>query len=84
MNKFIEEYNEVASNKHNRDVYDVYVNEWGVLQYSITYDTLFGLYSFYNHTNGKSFTGLTQEKAQSIKEKELNYQIELLKEAGRI
>lgn len=84
MNKFIEEYNEVASNKHNRDVYDVYVNDWGVLQYSISYDDLFGLYSLYNHTTGKSFNGLTQEKAQSIKKKELEYQIELLKEAGRI
>ena len=84
MNKFIEEYNEVASNKHNRDVYDVYVNDWVVLQYSITYDALFGLYSLYNHTTGKTFTGLTQEKAQSIKEKELNYQIELFKKAGRI
>ena len=78
------EYNEVASNRNNRDVFDVYANDLGVLQYSVAYDALFKSYTFYNHTTGKKFAGLTQENLQRIKEKELNYQIELFKKAGRI
>lgn len=31
------EYNKVSSNKNNMDVFDVYVNDWGVLQYGFKY-----------------------------------------------
>ena len=32
------EYNKVSSNKNNMDVFDVYVNDWGVLQYGFRYN----------------------------------------------
>lgn len=82
--KITKEYNKASSNKHNRDVYDVYVNDWGFLQYSVKYDVLFNLYSFYNHTIKKKIAGLTFEKLKRIKEKELKYQINLFQKAGRI
>lgn len=82
--KITKEYNEASSTVNNMDVFDVYVNDWGFLQYSVKYDVLFNLYSFYNHTIKKKIAGLTFEKLKRIKEKELKYQINLFQKAGRI
>ena len=78
------EYNEVSSNKNNIDVFDVYVDDWGVLQYGFRYNEFSGLYDLYFMTTGKRVTGLTYEKMDKVLHKELEYQIELFKKHNRI
>lgn len=78
------EYNEVSSNKNNIDVFDVYVNDWGVLQYGFKYNKFSGLYDLYFMTTGKRVTGLTYEKMEKVLYKELEYQIELFRKHNRI
>ncbi len=39
---FKKEYNNVSSNKNNMDVFDVYVNDWGVLQYGFRFNEFSG------------------------------------------
>ena len=78
------EYNKVSSNKNNMDVFDVYVNDWGVLQYGFKYNEFSGLYDLYFMTTGKRITGLTYEKMEKVLHKELEYHIELFKEHNRI
>lgn len=78
------EYNKVSSNKNNMDVFDVYVNDWGVLQYGSKYNEFSGLYDLYFMTTGKRITGLTYEKMDKVLHKELEYQIELFKKHNRI
>ena len=78
------EYNEVSSNKNNMDVFDVYVDDWGVLQYGFKYNEFSGLYDLYFMTTGKRVTGLTYEKMDKVLHKELEYQIELFKKHNRI
>ena len=78
------EYNKVSSNKNNMDVFDVYVNDWGVLQYGFKYSEFSGLYDLYFMTTGKRVTGLTYEKMYKVLKKELEYQIELFQKENRI
>ena len=78
------EYNEVSSNKNNMDVFDVYVNDWGVLQYGFKYNEFSGLYDLYFMTTGKRVAGLSYEKMDKVLHKELEYQIELFKKHNRI
>ena len=78
------EYNKVSSNKNNMDVFNVYVNDWGVLQYGFKYNEFSGLYDLYFMTTGKRVTGLTYEKMDKVLHKELEYQIELFKKHNRI
>ena len=78
------EYNEVSSNKNNMDVFDVYVDDCGVLQYGFKYNEFSGLYDLYFMTTGKRVTGLTYEKMDKVLHKELEYQIELFKKHNRI
>ena len=78
------EYNEVSSNKNNIDVFDVYVDDWGVLQYGFKYNEFSGLYDLYFMTTGKRVTGLTYEKMDKVLHKELEYQTELFKKHNRI
>ena len=78
------EYNEVSSNKNNMDVFDVYVDDWGVLQYGFKYNEFSGLYDLYFMTTGKRVTGLSYEKMDKVLHKELKYQIELFKKHNRI
>ena len=78
------EYNEVSSNKNNMDVFDVYVNDWGVLQYGFRYNEFSGMYDLYFMTTGKRVTGLTYEKIEKVLKKELEYQIETFRKAKRI
>ena len=78
------EYNKVSSNKNNMDVFDVYVNDWGVLQYGFRYNEFSGLYDLYFMTTGKRVTGLTYEKMEKVLHKESKYQIELFKKHNRI
>ena len=77
------EYNEVSSNKNNMDVFDVYINDWGVLQYGFKYNEFSGLYDLYFMTTGKRVTGLTYEKMDKVLKKELEYQIELFRKAKK-
>ena len=81
---FKKEYNEVSSNKNNMDVFDVYVNDWGVLQYGFKYNEFSRLYDLYFMTTGKRVTGLTYEKMNKVLHKELEYHIELFKKHNRI
>ena len=81
---FKKEYNEVSSNKNNMDVFDVYVNDWGVLQYGFKYNEFSRLYDLYFMTMGKRVTGLTYEKMNKVLHKELEYHIELFKKHNRI
>ena len=78
------EHNEVSSNKNNMDVFDVYVNDWGVLQYGFKYNEFSRLYDLYFMTTGKRVTGLTYEKMGKVLHKELEYQIGLFRKAKRI
>ena len=78
------EYNEVSSNKNNMDVFDVYVDDWGVLQYGFKYNEFSRLYDLYFMTTGKRVTGLSYEKMDKVLHKELEYQIELFKKHNRI
>lgn len=39
--QIVKEYNNASSNKNNMDVFDIYVNDWGVLQYGFKYNELF-------------------------------------------
>ena len=82
--KITKEYNNVSSNHNNMDVFDVYVNDWGVLQYGFKYNEFSGLYDLYFMTTGKRVTGLTYEKMGKVLKKELEYQIGLFRKAKRI
>lgn len=81
---FKKEYNKVSSDKNNMDVFDVYINDWGVLQYGFKYNEFRGLYDLYFMTTGKRVTGLNYEKMENVLYKELEYQIELFRKAKRI
>ena len=78
------EYNNVSSTVNNMDVFDVYVNDWGVLQYGFKYNEFSGLYDLYFMTTGKRVTGLSYEKMDKVLHKELEYQIETFRKAKRI
>lgn len=78
------EYNNVSSTVNNMDVFDVYVNDWGVLQYGFKYNEFSGLYDLYFMTTGKRVTGLSYEKMGKVLHKELEYQIGLFRKAKRI
>lgn len=82
--KITKEYNNTSSNKNNMDVFDVYINDWGVLQYGFKYNELQGLYEIHFMTTAKRVTGLTYEKMEKILYKELEYQIELFRKVKRI
>ena len=82
--QIVKEYNNVSSNKNNIDVFDIYVNDWGVLQYGFRYNEFSGLYDLYFMTTGKRVTGLNYEKMEKVLHKELEYQIELFRKANRI
>ena len=82
--QIVKEYNNASSTVNNMDVFDVYVNDWGVLQYGFKYNEFSGLYDLYFMTTGKRVTGLTYEKMEKVLKKELKYQIGLFKEAKRI
>ena len=82
--KITKEYNNVSSNHNNMDVFDVYVNDWGVLQYGFKYNEFSGLYDLHFMTTSKRVTGLTYEKMKKVLYKELERQIGLFKKAKRI
>lgn len=82
--KITKEYNEASSKINNMDVFDIYVNDWGVLQYGFKYNEFTGLHDLYIMSIKKKFTGVSLEKMNNIIEKELNYQIKLFKQAKRI
>ena len=82
--KIIKEYNNASSNKNNMDVFDLYVNDWGVLQYGFKYNEFSGLYDLYFMTTGKRVTGLNYEKMQKVLYKELEHQIEIFRKEKRI
>ena len=82
--QIVKEYNKASSNKNNMDVFDIYVNDWGVLQYGFRYNEFSGLYDLYFMTTGKRVTGLTYEKMGKVLKKELEYQIETFRKAKRI
>ena len=82
--QIVKEYNNASSNKNNMDVFDIYVNDWGVLQYGFKYNEFHGLYEIHFMTTGKRVTGLNYEKMEKVLHKELEYQIELFRKANRI
>lgn len=78
------EYNNASSTVNNMDIFDIYVNDWGVLQYGFRYNEFSKMYDLFNITTGKKFTGLSLEKMNNIIERELGYRIELFKKHNRI
>lgn len=76
--KIVKEYNNASSEKNNMDVFDIYVNDWSVLQYGFRYNEFMKMYDLFNITTGKKFTGVTLEKMDNIITRELEYQIGLL------
>ena len=82
--KFQKEYNNASSNHNNMDVFDIYVNDWGVLQCGFKYNEFSRLYDLYFMTTGKRVTGLSYEKMDKVLHKELEYQIEVFRKAKRI
>src|SRR5699024_12068849 len=77
------EYNNASSNKNNMDVFDVYINDWGVLQYGFKYNEFSGLYDLYFITTDKRVTGLYYEKMERVLKKELEYKIKLFRNTKR-
>ena len=67
--QIVKEYNNASSEKNNMDVFDVYVNDWGVLQYGFKYNEFSGLYDLYFMTTDKRVTGLTYEKMDKVLKK---------------
>lgn len=82
--QIVKEYNNASSNHNNMDVFDIYVNDWSVLQYGFRYNEFTKMYDLFNITMNKKFTGLTLEKMDNIITKELNYRIELFRKHNRI
>lgn len=82
--QIVKEYNNASSNHNNMDVFDIYVNDWGVLQYGFRYNEFTKMYDLFNITMNKKFTGLSLEKMDNIITKELNYRIELFRKHNRI
>ena len=82
--QIVKEYNNASSERNNMDVFDIYVNDWGVLQYGFRYNEFTKMYDLFNISTGKKFTGLTLEKMDNIITRELNYQIELFRKHNRI
>lgn len=82
--QIIKKYNNASSIVNDMDVFDVYINDWGVLQYGFKYNELHELYEINFMTTGKRVTGLTYEKMDKVLYKELNYQVELFRKAKRI
>lgn len=78
------EYNNASSTVNNMDIFDIYINDWGVLQYGFKYNEFHGLYEIHFMTTGKRVTGLNYEKMHKVLNKELNYQIELFRKHNRI
>ena len=81
---FKKEYNKASSTVNNMDVFDIYINDWGVLQYGFKYNEFSGLYDLYFMTTGKRVTGLSYEKMDKVLHKELEHQIETFRKAKRI
>ena len=67
-------YNKPASEQHDMDIYNIYINDRKVLQYAIKYNKYNNMYDFYNLTNNKKITGLTYKKYNNILSKEIEYQ----------
>ena len=82
--QIVKKYNNSSSAVNNMDVFDIYVNDWGLLQYGFRYNEFTKMYDLFNITTGKKFTGLTLEKMDRIITSDLNYQIELFKKHNRI
>ena len=82
--QIVKKYNNASSNHNNMDVFDIYVNDWGLLQYGFRYNEFTKLHDLFNITMNKKFTGLTLEKMDRIIKRELDYQIELFRKAKRI
>ncbi|WWT40283.1 hypothetical protein [Staphylococcus phage PT1-4] len=78
------EYNHASSTLNNMDVFDIYINDWGVLQYGFKYNEFHELYEIHFMTTGKRVTGLTYEKMDKVLKKELEYQIDRFRKAKRI
>lgn len=68
------EYNKLASEQHDMDIYNIYINDRKVLQYGIKYNQYSNMYDFYNLTDNKKITGLTYKKYNNILSKEIEYQ----------
>ena len=68
------EYNKLASEQHDMDIYNIYINDRKVLQYAIKYNKYNNMYDFYNLTDNKKITGLTYEKCDQVLSKEIEYQ----------
>lgn len=82
--QIVKKYNNSSSTVNNMDVFDIYVNDWGLLQYGFRYNEFTKMHDLFNITTGKKFTGLTLEKMDRIITSDLNYQIELFKKHNRI
>lgn len=76
--KIVKEYNNASSEKNNMDVFDIYVNDWGVLQYGFRYNEFTKLHDLYIMNTKQRFTGVTLEKMNIIIDKELSHQIKVL------
>ena len=72
--KMTKKYNKLASEQHDMDIYNIYINDRKVLQYAIKYNQYNNMYDFYNLTDNKKITGLTYEKYNNILSKEIEYQ----------
>ena len=68
------EYNKLASEQHDMDIFNIYDNGREVLQYAIKYNQYSNMYDFYNLTDNKKITGLTYKKYNNILSKEIEYQ----------
>ena len=66
-------YNKLASEQHDMDIYNIYINDRKVLQYGIKYNQYSNMYDFYNLTDNKKITGLSYKKYNNVLSKEIEY-----------
>ncbi|QQO38025.1 hypothetical protein LSA2308_00184 [Staphylococcus phage LSA2308] len=76
--------NEASSKHNNLDVTDIYVNDWGLLQYGIYFNKFDNVYNVVSMTSGNKKYNITAYELDSFIMDELNKQLELFVNAGRL
>lgn len=87
MNKdyaVVREHNEASSQRNDLDVTDIYVNDWGLLQYGIYHNKFDNTYNVVSMTTGNRKQNITVYELDNFIMNELNGQLELFVKSGRI
>lgn len=77
-------YNEASSKHNDLDVTDIYVNDWGLLQYGIYFNKFDNVYNVVSMTTGNKKYNITAHELDNFIMDELNKQLELFINTGRL